>query len=285
MFRRAQGGTQGQDGRPHDPWALRLAGIRLPEQTDRLRHRETPLFAHLIAIGGEDLAAQQATLDAVTEVDGEHLGMPGLMLGQLVDSHLGGDGAPHQVVEVGMAAQGLLHQGALDLAAVVAAHRGDEPDGAATDGILKTGLDEGGAATGVGPREEGDRDGLAARRVALCQPVADAPAHLLPGHADLGDGEAWGEIVDQTEYRQGALPDGLRQPLIADRAEQYGVTPLVGALAQLLALLGQGAVAPRLVDPHPGAQSPGLFHHALIDRQPVGIPQMGIEGAQGQGPG
>ena len=54
-------------------------------------------------------------------------------------------------------------------------------------------------------------------------------------------------------------------------------------MAVLLALLGQGTVASRLVDPQADPQPCRLFHHALIDRQPVGVPQMGIEGAQGQG--
>ncbi len=88
-------------------------------------------------------------------------------LRQLVDRHFGGDGAPHQIVEVGMAGQGLLHQGALDLAAVVTARRGHQPDGAALDAVGKTGLDEVVATARLRAGKERHRHRRAAGRVAL----------------------------------------------------------------------------------------------------------------------
>ncbi|MNF87527.1 hypothetical protein D3C84_699950 [compost metagenome] len=219
----------------------------------------------------------------MTEVGTQHLGPVEMALRQLVDRHFGGNSPPHQIVEVRVAGQGLLHQGALDLAAVVAAGRGHQLDGAPPDGIGKAGLDHVVATAALGAREQGHRDGLAARRVTQCQPVPHLPAHLIPGDPHLGPHQAGGQIVDQAEYRQRAGGDCLPQPLIAHGAKQNGVAPLPHALLQLLALLGQGTVAPRLVDPQADPQPCRLFHHALIDRQPVGVPQMGIEGAQGEG--
>ena len=76
--------------------------------------------------------------------------------------------------------------------------------------------------------------------------------------------------------------DGLAQALIAHRAEQDGVAPFLHAALQLLTLLGEGAIAPRFVDLQLDSQPFRLVHHALIDREPVGVAQMGVEGTEGQ---
>ena len=64
------------------------------------------LQPHLIAVGGQDLAPAQSPLYPVAEVGAQHLGPVEMALRQLVDRYFGGDGAPHQIVEVGIAGQG-----------------------------------------------------------------------------------------------------------------------------------------------------------------------------------
>ena len=76
--------------------------------------------------------------------------------------------------------------------------------------------------------------------------------------------------------------DRLAQALIAHRAEQDGVAPFLHAALQLLALLDEGAIAPRFVDLQLDSQPLRFVHHALIDRKPVGVAQMGVEGTEGQ---
>ncbi|MNY16220.1 hypothetical protein D3C86_1494740 [compost metagenome] len=108
------------------------------------------------------------------------------------------------------------------------------------------------------------------------------PAHLVPGYPHLGLHQTAGQIVDQPKDRQRRGLDGLAQALIAHRAEQDGVAPFLHAALQLLALLGEGAIAPRFVDLQFDPQPFRLVHHALIDRKPVGVAQMGVEGTEGQ---
>ncbi len=166
-----------QNGWPHHPRALLGTGIRVLQQADRLSDSKAPLQPHLIAVGGERSCPAQSPLYPVAEVGAQHLGPVEMALCQLVDRHFGGDGASHQIVEVGIAGQRLLHQRALDFPAVVAALCGDQLDGAPLDGIGKARLDEVVAAARLRAGKRATETGLlpagwrCASQWPICQPI------------------------------------------------------------------------------------------------------------------
>ncbi len=262
-------------------WAARLTGVGLIEQADRLGHGEASLQTHLIAVGHQDAPAQQPPLHPVTEV-GRGDGGSGAA-GELAHGHLGGDGAPHQIVQIRMLAQHLLHQGALNLPAVVAASCRHQRDRAPRDGLGEGRLHQVVAPSRGGSREEGDPHRRAAGRVAPRQPLTDARPHLGPVYPYLGDRQARCQGVDHSEDRQPAGADGAGQGVRCDAAEQDGIGPLRLAAGNLPLLLPLRLIAPCLLHLEVNPEPARLLHHALIDREPVGVAQVRVEGAESIG--
>ena len=132
------------------------------------------------------------------------------------------------------------------------------------------------------PGEPSDRDGRATGRVAFGDEPARSRAHFGPGHAGLG-GDAFGcDIVDHRDDRlfPSHFAHHRRQAVIGHRAQDHGIKLIAGTALKLFDLTPKVGITTGFKDVEPDAQTACLFHHAMVDREPIGILQMGVKHAK-----
>ena len=117
-------------------------------------------------------------------------------------------------------------------------------------------------------------------------PLGDEQArsrpHVIPRHAGLGGDPPVVNVVDCRDHRfQGGNPFNLwRQPLIGHGPQDHRIEICAVTSPQLLQLARKVRVSASLEHIEGHTQTPCLFDHPEIDRQPIGILQMGIKHAK-----
>ena len=200
---------------------------------------------------------------------------------------LGHHRVAHQVAHLGVGVEGLLDEVALHRLVGVAPAGADDGDPAATDRVTETLVHKGHPAGVPRPGEPGDRHPGLACGGQPGQILADLPPHVVPRHSHLGGEARVGDVVDGGQHRLPAahLAQQVRQPVEGHRAEDHRVhVGRLGAGLDQAALAREMGVAAGLEHLHAHAEPPGLVDHPVVDRQPVGILEVGHHDAQLPGP-
>ena len=260
--------------------ACRCSSLPL-EQPHRHLDPHAALQRREVGGRGDDAVALDPAIDRVGEVVRKHADPAGeTARPEQADRGAGGDGAAHDVVDVGALLQRLLHQDQLDLAPGVAPLAHDDVDGASRERLGEPLLDE------VRPLRfaRAGKPRHLDRRRACGMEAGEVGAGHLP-HGDprdrrLGADAGVGDVVDHGDHRD-LLADRqhrLGQPVEAHRPQRQDVRLLraVGDLGDLAAEVG---VAAGLHDAERDAETARLLDHAVVHAQPVGILEVRVGGA------